>query len=182
RGLWVVRRAPSTGRTDIVADGCVFLSLVGDGEDIRNGWHPPATGAAGAPGLRLPGDDGAVFFRAHFHAGVSRRPRPGHLELSRALQHDAHRFTVGLLGDLRGKNSPAIRRKLAAKTSAYVVLVNADVAGRSLQRFRHLPGDSGNILSGDVCKQMIGVGPFGDGTMAFQAAMCNYRNAIEAFR
>ena len=82
----------------------------------------------------------------------------------------------------RGKDSPAIRRKLAAKTSAYVVLVNADVAGGSLQRFCHLPGNSGNILSGDVCKQMIGVGPLGDGTMAFQAAVCNYRNAVESFR
>ncbi len=182
RSLWVVGRSPGTGRTDVVADGSVFFSLVRYGEHIRNGRHPSATGAAGAPGLRLPGDDGSVFLRAHFHSSVSGRPRPGDLKLGRALKHDAHGFAVSLLGDLRGENSPAIRRKLAAKTSAYVVLVNADVAGRNFQRFRHLPRNSGNILCGDVRKQMIGVGPLGDGTVALQAAMRNYRNAIEAFR
>ena len=182
RGLGVVGCTPGTSGTDVVADGGVFFSLVGHGEYIRNGRHPSATGAAGAPGLRLPGDDGAVFLRTHLHAGVCRRPRPRDLQLGRSLQHDAYGFAVRLLGDLRSKDSPAIRRELAAKTSAYVVLVNADVAGRSFQRFRHLSGDSGKILSGDMCKQMIGVGPLGDGTMALQAAMCNYRNPVEAFR
>ena len=60
--------------------------------------------------------------------------------------------------------------------------MHMDVGFRNLQRLRVLAGKSGNVLRGDVGEEMIAVSPFGDGAVAFQAAVRDYRTAVNAFR
>src|SRR5882762_4827525 len=54
RSLWMVRRTPGSAGTDVVANGCVFLALIRNAEDVRNGRHTATTGAACSPGIGLP--------------------------------------------------------------------------------------------------------------------------------
>src|ERR1700730_4304138 len=133
RSLRMVGCAPGACGSDIVADGSVFLSLVRNDEDVRNGRHAATAGTTCPPGFRLPGDDGAVLSCADFHAGVSRRPSSGNFQLHVSLKHDADWLTIRLPGDLGGKNSPTIGRKLAAKTPTHVILLNSDVGGGHFQ-------------------------------------------------
>ena len=150
RCLGVVGCAPGARRSYIVANRGVLFPLMGNCENVRNGWHAPAAGTTRSPRFRLPGDQSAVPFRAHLHARVRGRPSARDFKFGIALQHDAHRFTLRLLRYLGSENSPAIRRELTAETAANVVLMNVNVAGRNCKRFRHLSGDAGNVLGGDV--------------------------------
>ena len=79
RGLWMIGRAPGSRRADVVADGGVFLALVGNAEDVGNRRHASAARAAGSPGLRLPGRERAVFLSGRSlpgHTPKDARPRP----------------------------------------------------------------------------------------------------------
>ena len=182
RSLRMIRRTPRSPRSDVVANGGVLLALVGNGKDVRNGRHSTAAGAAGAPGIRLPRDKHAVFFRAYFNASICRRACAGGFELRIALEHDANRLASGLLRYLCSKDPPAIWRKLAAETSAHVILVDMDVGGGNFQGLGHLPGNTRDVLSGNVGEQVILIGPLGNGSVTFQAAMRYDRNAVKTLR
>src|SRR5437879_13139675 len=85
--LRMVGSAPSTRRADIVADGRVLLTLIRDCEDIWNGRHAAASRTSGAPGFRLPSDDGAVFCCPNLHTSIGGGSSASDLEFSVALQH-----------------------------------------------------------------------------------------------
>ena len=162
----MVRCAPGARRTDVVADRDVFLSLVRNAEDVRNGRHAAASGTPCAPGVRLPRNESTVLHCANFHTGVSGRPSSCNFELRITLQHDTDRLAASLFGDFGGKDSPTIRGELAAEASPNVVLVNTNVGGWNFQRFCHLAGNAGDILRGNVGEQVILIGPFGNRPMA----------------
>src|SRR5664279_1459978 len=151
----MVGRPPSACRTDIVADCCVFLPLIWNIEDVRNWRHTATSRTARSPGIGLPCDDGAVLFCTYLHTGVRGRPGSSDREFRITLEHDADRLASTLFRDFGGKDSPAIRRELAAEASANVVLMNTNIGGGNLQRFCHLAGNARNILRGDVGKQVI---------------------------
>src|SRR5438093_3032570 len=182
RSLRMVRRTPRSSWSDVVANGGVLLALVGNGKHIRNGRHSTTAGAAGAPGIRLPRDKRAVFFRSYFDAGICRGTGAGGFELCIALEHDANRFASGLFRYFCSEDTPAIWRKLAAETPAHVILVDMDVGGGNFQGFGHLPRNAGNVLSGNVGEQVILIGPLGNGSVTFQAAMRYDRNTVETLR
>src|SRR5207302_9867734 len=93
------------------------LVLVRDAETVRNRRHAAASGPAGPPGMGLPGDERAVFFRANFHACIGGGTRARDLEFRIALQHHAPGLPVGFLGALRGPEAPSVRAEFAAKTA-----------------------------------------------------------------
>src|SRR5437660_7654546 len=85
--LRMVGSAPSTRRTDVVADRSVLLALIRDCEDVGNRRHASASGAARAPGFRLPSDDGSVFFCSNLHTGIGGGSSTSDFEFRGALQH-----------------------------------------------------------------------------------------------
>ena len=180
-GLGMVGRSPGTRGADVVANGGVLFVLVRDAETVRNRRHAAASGPARPPGMGLPGDERAVFFRANFHASIGGRTRARHLEFRIAFQHHAHGLAVGFLGELRGHDAPAVRTELAAEATAHVILVHADVGGGQFQRFGHLTGNSGDILRGHMHEEVVGIGPLGGGTVSFHTAMHDDGSTIEAF-
>src|SRR5207247_6054999 len=113
--LRMVGSAPSTRRADIVADGRVLLTLIRDCEDVGNGRHASASGAARAPGFRLPSDDGAVFFCPNLHTSIGGGSSASDLEFSVALQHHTNGLAVSLFLNFSGVYPPAIGREFAAK-------------------------------------------------------------------
>src|SRR6266566_548678 len=94
--LRMVRSAPGTRWANVVTDGCVLLALVRNCEDIWNGRHASASRASCSPGVRLPGDDGSIFFCPNLHTRIGRRASARDLEFSVALQHHTNRLTAGL--------------------------------------------------------------------------------------
>src|ERR1700730_5170681 len=155
RSLRMIGRTPGSCGTDVVADRSVLLTLVGNPENVRNGRHAATTGATCAPGVGLPGDEGAVLFRGNFHASIRGRPSPGNLQFRVTLEHDSDRLAASLPGNFGGKNSPAIRGELAAESSADVVLVHTNVGGGNLERLRTLGGVNGKDLRRDVSEKMV---------------------------
>src|SRR6266850_5612923 len=97
----MVRRTPGSAGTDVVANGCVFLALIRNTEDVRNGRHAATAGAACSPGIGLPRDDCAILFRRDFHASVSGRPGTRNFELRITLEHHADGLAASLLGNFR---------------------------------------------------------------------------------
>ena len=178
---WLGARQARAG-TDVVANGGVFFVLVGNVENVGNRRHSASAWTSRSPGLRLPCGDRAVFLRAHFHASVSRRPRARDLQFRVALQHDAYRASAGFSGKSGSSDVPAISGKLAAKAAADVVLMNPNIGGGNSQRFRHLRGDAGDVLRGNVREQMVFVGPLGDGTVRLEAAVNDHRSPVKTFR
>src|SRR5437660_10817156 len=175
----MVRSTPGAGRADVVADGSMFLPLVRNTEDVRNGRHAATTRATCAPGIGLPCNQSTVLLGADFYASIGRRTRPSHFELGITLQHDADWLAPSFLRNLGGEDPPTIRRKFAAETSADVVLMNADVCRRHFQGLRHLTGNARNILRRDMREQMIRISPLGNRPMTLKTAVCDHRNAVE---
>src|SRR2546425_4161257 len=169
--LRMVRSAPGPRRTDVVADRSVLLALIRDCEDVGHRRHASASRTSRAPGFRLPSDDGSVFFCPNLHTGIGGGSSTSDLEFSVALQHHTNRLAVGLLRNFGGINSPTIGREFAAEAAANVILMDVNVGSWNFQRFGHLAGNAGNILRGDVSKKMILIGPIGNRTVTFQAAV-----------
>src|SRR5437667_6405192 len=96
RSLRMAGSAPGTRRTDIVANSRELRALVRNCQDIWNGRHAPASRPSCTPGVRLPGDDGSIFFCPNLHTRIGRRASARDLEFSVALQHHTNRLTAGL--------------------------------------------------------------------------------------
>src|SRR5207302_9468238 len=158
-GLGMIGSTPGTRRADIVANAGVLLALVGNIYHVGDRRRSSTAGTARTPGIRLPGDESAVFLRAHFHTRVGGRARPGHFQFRIALQHNADRLAAGFLRDLRRSNAPAVRAKLAAEASADMILMQANVGCRKFYLFRHLTGNSRDILSRHMHERSLSIGP-----------------------
>src|SRR5262249_46837989 len=68
--LRMVGRTPRACRTNVGGDSGMLLALIGDvGENVRHGRSAASARTSGAPRLRLPSSDGAIFFGGNFHLG-----------------------------------------------------------------------------------------------------------------
>src|ERR1700731_1322406 len=174
----MIGRPPRSRRPDVCGHGSVLLALVRNVYDIRHGRSAATARTTCAPGIGLPGRQGAIFLGSDFYFRKSRGPAPGDLQFGIALQHYAYGLASSFLGNLSGVCAPAINTKLTTEASAHVILMHVDICFRNLQRLSVLAGQSGNILCGDVGEKMVAVSPLGDRAMAFQATMRDHRTAI----
>src|SRR6266700_730115 len=167
----MVRCTLCTGREDIGGGRRMLCALIGSTKYVRHGRRATTAWSAGAPRIRLTGCQRAVFFRSHFYPRKDGRAAAGESQLGIALQHHAHRLASGFLGNLRGVKAPAVSAELAAKTSANMLLLDANASPRNLQRTGILTRYAGNVLRRNMHQELIVGRPLGDGTMALHAAV-----------
>ena len=89
--------APGAGWADIVDHSRMLLHLVGNVQDVGQRRRTASANATGAPGVRLPCHQRAIFLCSYFHAGISGRTTASDLQLGVALQHDFYRLASRLL-------------------------------------------------------------------------------------
>ena len=149
-------------------------------EYIRKRGHAAAAETAAGPGLRLPGDNGAVFFCADLNVGEGGRTDTGDGEFRLAVEEHFDGFAAALLGELRAYDAPAVGRKLSAETAAHVIHLDADVGSWNFEVFSQIAAYSGYGLRGRPIVDLIALHG-NDLPMRFQAAVSDYGNGVEIF-
>src|SRR5438270_14006704 len=61
-----------------------------------------------------------------------------------------------------------------------MILVDMNIGGGYIDGLAHLLADAGNVLSRDVQKYVVGVGPLSDAAVSFEAAVGNHRRSVVA--
>ena len=77
----------------------------------------------------------AVFVGGDLHARERRRTHARDFLFGIALEHDLHRLAASGLRELRRRDAPAIRAKLAAESAADVLLHHLNISCRNAERF-----------------------------------------------
>src|SRR6185312_4271928 len=97
----MVRRTPRARWSDVVDDVYVLLLLIRNLPDVWNRRRASTAYSTGAPRIRFPRQQRAVFLCPDFHARPSRRTTAGGLEFGLAVEHHLYWLTASFLRELR---------------------------------------------------------------------------------